>query len=338
MSKLIPIYTDHDEKYMADSCTPLAQAAAEHKIRMEVLCHGHYPGRALDRGVLPGLKMAGYWDTNSEQDWGLPWHRNEGIELALLERGLLKFTTDEGEHWARANDMTIVRPWQRHRIGDPTIGPSRLHWVLIDIGVRRPHQEWQWPPWVVLSPADLCEITKVLRQNERTMWRATPEIRRCFQNIARCVETNSGQGSISRLSLQLNELLLLLLGMMRQQNVELDGELTTSRRTVRLFLNDIRDHPEHLSQNWTVTKMAAACGLGVTQFISHVKSLEGVTPLQYILHYRLERSATILKNRPAAGITDTALDSGFSSSQYFATVFAKRFGCSPREYRKANHA
>ena len=35
--------------------------------------------------MLPGLKMAGYWDADSDQDWGLPWHRNEGIELTLLE-------------------------------------------------------------------------------------------------------------------------------------------------------------------------------------------------------------------------------------------------------------
>jgi AraC-like DNA-binding protein len=336
--KMIPIYTDHDEKYIADSCTRLAQAAAEKKIHVEVLSHGHYPGRALGRGVLPGLKMAGYWDTNSDQDWGLPWHRNEGIELTLLERGFLKFATEEGGYWARANDMTIVRPWQRHRIGDPCIGPSRLNWVLIDIGVRRPHQEWKWPPWVVLSPADLDELTKILRQNERPMWRATPQMRRCFQNIAKCVEVDSDQGSISRLSLQLNELLLLLLGMLRHEGVELDDALTTSRRTVRLFLNDLCEHPEHLSLNWTVTKMAEACGLGVTQFISHVKSLEGVTPLQYILRCRLERGATILKGSPSAGITETALDCGFSSSQYFATVFAKRFGCSPKEYRRANHA
>ena len=58
--------------------------------------------------------------------------------------------------------------------------------------------------------------------------------------------------------------------------------------------------------------------------------------MQYLVQCRLERGAAILKGRPSAGITDTALDCGFSSSQYFATVFAKRFGCSPKEYRRAN--
>ena len=151
--------------------------------------------------------------------------------------------------------MTIVRPWQRHRLGDPVIRASRLHWVLIDIGVRRPHQEWRWPPWVVLSPADLDELTKILRQNEHPIWRATPEIRKCFQNIAKCMETDSEPGSISRLCLQLNEMLLLVLDMLRQRQVGLNVALTTSRRTVQLFLNDLAIIPSIFpssgrSQRW----------------------------------------------------------------------------------------
>lgn len=335
MLKAIPIYTDHDEKYKADNCGQLAQAAAENKIRVEVLSQGHYPGRPLGKGVLPGLKMAGYWDAEFDQDWGLPWHRNEGIEITFLERGGIEFSTDEEKHRLRANEMTIVRPWQRHRVGDSGIRASRLHWVLIDIGVRRPHQPWRWPSWIVLSPTDLDELTKMLRQNEHPVWKATSDIRRCFQSIAKCIDADSQEGSISRLSLHLNELLLLVLGLLRERRVGLDVALTSTRRTVLLFLEDLSSHPEHLSIEWTVTKMAEACDLGVTQFISHVKSLVGMTPMQYLVHCRLNRSAEILLRSPSLGITDTALECGFSSSQYFATVFARRFGCSPREYRRA---
>jgi len=33
-------------------------------------------------------------------------------------------------------------------------------------------------------------------------------------------------------------------------------------------------------------------------------------------------------------ITEVALASGFHSSQYFATVFHEKLGCSPRDYRQ----
>jgi AraC family L-rhamnose operon regulatory protein RhaS len=282
--------------------------------------------------------MSGFWDAKADQDWGLPWHRNEGIELAFLERGFLEFATDEGIHVLRANDLTIVRPWQRHRLGDPSIRASRLHWILIDIGVRRPHQAWKWPAWVVLSPHDLEELTKILRQNEHPVWKGTPEIRRCFQRIAKCIGSDRSGASISRLSLNLNELLILALEMFRNQEVGLDIALTTSRRTVKLFLDDLRNNPEHLTNEWTVYNMAAACGLGVTQFTNHVKSLVGITPMQYLIQCRLELGAARLLCQPSAHVTDTALDCGFSSSQYFATAFTKQFGVSPRRYRKSGTA
>ncbi len=185
----------------------------------------------------------------------------------------------------------------------------------------------------LLRPGDR-RLEPLLRQNEHPVWKATREIRKCFQGIARCIETESNGSSVSRLSLSLNELLLLVLDMLRQRQIGLDTALTTSRRTVQLFLADLRDHPEHLTIEWTVEKMAEACGLGVTQFINHSKALVGMTPMQYLVQYRLELGAEMLRRRPSTAITETALDCGFSSSQYFATLFARRFGCSPRGYRK----
>jgi AraC family L-rhamnose operon regulatory protein RhaS len=55
--------------------------------------------------------------------------------------------------------------------------------------------------------------------------------------------------------------------------------------------------------------------------------------MHYLTHCRLEFGAQMLREQPAAAVTDVALTCGFSSSQYFATVFSRRFGCSPREFR-----
>jgi len=40
---------------------------------------------------LPKVKSLAYWDAHELQDWGLGWHRNEGIELTFLESGSLDF-------------------------------------------------------------------------------------------------------------------------------------------------------------------------------------------------------------------------------------------------------
>lgn len=333
MWKSIPIYTDHDEKYRADSCKPLLDAAAEGDLELAVISHGHYPGQSLPSEVLPGLKMFGFWDARHEQNWGLQWHRNEGIEFTFLESGSVEFATSEQQHALKCNDLAIVRPWQRHRVGSPYITPSRLHWLLLDVGVRRPHQDWKLPSWLVLSAGDVSELTKILRQNEQLVWKTNPDIRRCFQVLARLMQANSNGSKLSRIGLAINELFLLILEMLRQQDVSLDDSLVTSRRTVQLFLDDLRAHPEHLELDWSIEKMAASCGLGVTQFMHHVKSLVNLTPLNYLVQCRIDFSAEQLRKPSNTQITDIALQCGFCSSQYFATVFGRRMGCSPREYR-----
>jgi AraC family L-rhamnose operon regulatory protein RhaS len=151
MPRQIPIYGDHDETYRADSCGPLALASTAGQLSLFAIRHGHYPGKPLPPNALPGLKMLGHWDVREDQDWGLGWHFNEGIELTFLESGSLEFAVDDREYSLGPDDLTIARPWQRHRVGKPQVTASRLHWIILDVGVRRPNQDWKWPSWLLLS-------------------------------------------------------------------------------------------------------------------------------------------------------------------------------------------
>jgi AraC-like DNA-binding protein len=333
MPRSIPIYKDHDETYRADSCKPLCQASTSGSLRLRALVRGHYPGRPLPEGALPGVKMVGFWDASEDQEWGLDWHRNEGVELTFLERGHLSFSSDGREYTMQADDFTVTRPWQLHRVGNPFVQASRLDWLIIDLGVRRPQEEWRWPPWLLLSRSDREELTIILRHNEQPVWRGGADLRRCWQEISAAVSADESGSSISRISIRLNDLFLLLLDTFRKKRVRLDESLTTSRRTVELFLADLRSHPDHLALNWSVAEMASSCGLGISQFMQHVHRITNMTPVQYLTHCRLELAAELLTRNPDALITEIAFSCGFASSQYFATVFAKYHGCSPRDYR-----
>lgn len=333
MPRPIPIYREHDETYRADSCQPLSTASEKKQIRLEALRHGHYPGRALPPNAMPGMKMAGYWDAQENQNWGLGWHRNEGLELTLLERGSLQFGLGNVIYQLKPGDITITRPWQRHCVGNPNIGASHLIWVIMDLGVRRPNEEWKWPSWLLLSDPDLADLANILRHNEQPVWKANQEICHCVHAIEQAVKSDRDGSHVSHLSLRVNELFLFLLEMLREKKVLLDHSLSSTRRTVELFLQDLRAHPEHLELKWSLDEMAESCGLGVTQFVHHVRALTNMSPLQYLNRCRLDAAAGALLADPNASITDIALACGFASSQYFATAFCKRFGTPPTEYR-----
>ena len=329
----IPIYQEEGRTYAADACRPLSEAVKAGQLGHAALCRGHYPGRRLPRGALTGVKAVGFWDAEHQQNWGLAEHRNEGIELTFLESGTLAFGVDGQRSHLAGGDMTFTRPWQRHFVGDPNIGPCRLHFLILDVGVRRPHQAWRWPPWIVLTPSDLRQLTNILRNNEQPVWHSTAEIARWFGRIATAVEDDQNGSSISRLAVDLNALCVSLLDMLRGQNVRLDQSLSTARRTVELFWADLRNNPDHLALEWTVRGMARRCGMGVTSFISQSKQATNMTPIQYLNQCRLSWAARLLREDANRHVTEVALTCGFTSSQYFATLFRRVYGTTPRAFR-----
>ncbi len=334
MSKWPLIYQEQDHKFEADRCEALVRAAEAGQVRLVALARGGYPGWRLSARHLPGLSSVGFWDARGSQKWGLDWHRNEGIEITYLETGRMAFSLEREKWTLDPGSMTITRPWQPHRVGDPHIGAGRLHWLILDVGVRRPHQTWQWPSWIVLTREDMKELTTLLSHNEQPVWQVSDSLGACFREISGALERSGANPNISRMTVYLNELLFLLLEMLRSHHVGLNPGLSSSRRTVELFLEDLRRNPESLAEPWTLESMAERCDLGVTHFGNLCKKVTNLTPVQFLTQYRLETAAGMLQNKADLTVSEIAFALGFASSQYFATVFRKRYGCSPTDYRE----
>jgi hypothetical protein len=184
MTVKIPKYFDPTKKisYKADSCEPLRQASNSGEIELSTFARTPYPGKFLHKDEIPGVKSIGYWNIKKLQDWGLEWHTNEGIEICYLESGDLEFLIKDQINTLHTNDITITRPWIVHKLGAPNVSLSKLHWLIIDVDVRHPHQNWKWPDWIILNKSDLNELTRYLRHNEQPIWKANSDIRNCFKS------------------------------------------------------------------------------------------------------------------------------------------------------------
>ena len=60
------------------------------------------------------------------------------------------------------------------------------------------------------------------------------------------------------------------------------------------------------------------------------------TPIQYLIGYRLNKSAELLKST-SMNITEIALATGFVGTSYYSEAFRKHFGMSPTDYRRQEH-
>jgi AraC-like DNA-binding protein len=319
------------ELFHADTCEPLKRAAAGSGLRLEAISRGGYPGTRLPGGELKELCMAGFWDAPGQQDWGLGWHCNEGIEIGYVSAGRLPFGIGRKSLTVRPGELTITRPWQRHRVGDPNVPACHYSWVILDVGMRRPNQPWQWPKWLLFPKSGLASLTETLRQNEDPVWHGDRRIGDCFSRLDEIVARGVGETNLARTKIVINELVVLLAELLESRNPHLDASLSGSERTVRLFLENLT---HRLDEPWTLDSMAEACGLGRTHFSSYCRKLFNVAPVEFLTRARVEAAGRLLMENPPVSVTEAAFCCGFQSSQYFAKVFRARQGCAPSEFRR----
>lgn len=324
-------YADAEAIYHADTCTALKRAANAGEVELRALSRDAYPGVKLKAGHMPELRTVGYWDAARDQEWGLDWHRNEGIEFTLLSRGKVEFAVDNGTWRLNPGTLTITRPWQRHRVGGPSIGASRLSWLILDVGVRRPNQRWRWPDWLVLDSSELDRLTTLLQHNETPVWPADREVAEAFGKLNTIVRSEPDPAQLSRLKLGINELLLATLNLLARQPMTLDPGLSSARRMVSMFLSGLGDRAEH---DWSVDEMARACGLGVTRFSQYCVEITNRTPVAYLNGLRIERARRLMTAHPDMSLTMIGALCGFQTSQYFSYRFKAETGQAPRHYRR----
>jgi AraC family L-rhamnose operon regulatory protein RhaS len=80
--------------------------------------------------------------------------------------------------------------------------------------------------------------------------------------------------------------------------------------------------------------MGRRAGLSASHFAEVFRRETGRTPLEYLTSARIEEATRRLLERPEASVTRIASELGFSSSQYFSTVFRRHVGCTPGEWRR----
>lgn len=320
----------------ADGCESLRAAVARGEVRMEARVRGQYPGTPIEAERLPGLRTIGYWDAQGPQSWGLPMHRNEGIEICYLLSGELAFATDHESVLLRPGDITITRPWQRHRLGDPRIRPCRLFWLILDVeSGSDPHNDkWQFPGWIGPDAEARRELLRIFRMNQRCHVVDEGQSLKAFLNDACQGLGDPGALGTALLSDTVNHLLLAVARILSGGTTPHHGDPHGFDRTVHGFFHGLEASVETAAEAWTVAEIARACRVGVTYLTASCKEIFNSTPSDQLCRIRLAHAARLLRDEAQLSITEIAFRVGFNSSQYFATRFRKQFGTTPGAFRE----
>lgn len=88
----------------------------------------------------------------------------------------------------------------------------------------------------------------------------------------------------------------------------------------------------HYAETVTLDQIAAAGAVCRNRCCILFRENLDCSPIEYATRYRLDKACELLRN--GSSVTKAALSSGFNGASYFAEVFRRVYGKTPKQYRK----
>jgi AraC-like DNA-binding protein len=223
-------------------------------------------------------------------------------------------------------DLALALPGMAFGGANNYFDIGTVTWIDIEVA-RNPGDNGIFPgSWCSLSSKEKTIINKIFTLHYKPVLNL-PAAGNLLHNL-HAELTSSEIGHCLRANQILNELLILVARTLsRQKNTHRDYPI--------VFMKLEKSLRENLSHQWTVEEMASVVGLGHTAFSEKVKNFTGFSPLNFLISIRISKAINLLRRKDVS-VTDIALDTGFYSSQHFATTFKKLTGYSPRDFRKTH--
>ncbi|MBN8201010.1 AraC family transcriptional regulator [Bacillus sp. NTK034] len=90
---------------------------------------------------------------------------------------------------------------------------------------------------------------------------------------------------------------------------------------------------QHFAEKVTLADIAKAGRLNNSECCRYFKKILKTTPINYLIHYRIQKSLPLLQERDS-NVTEVAFKVGFNSSSYFIEKFRKSMNMTPLAYKK----
>jgi AraC family transcriptional regulator, 4-hydroxyphenylacetate 3-monooxygenase operon regulatory protein len=318
----------HVENYAA-----LQEAIRKKEMKVAAMSGPEFPGmERLDR-LIPEIAFIGYWDVYKDQEWCLEWPWRQGLGIAFLDQGSLDFAVQGRKYPLQPGHMTFTLPGQVHRLGTPKVSACRLFLLSLDLGPGRSPAEWEWPDWILLSPQDRQSLIRLLKSRGKPVLQMGSAMGRGFSRLKELLDGCGAASLEARLKMHVNEILIAMLDGLQSAAVPENGSAAAMRRKVGNFLADL---PNHLTRDWDLEALACQCGLGRSRFNYLCLKLTNRTPMNYLTDCRIEAASRLLGESPELTIDQVALRCGIQSGRYLGSLFRKRLGISPTEYKQKN--
>lgn len=241
----------------------------------------------------------------------------ELFEICYLDEGTQEYRVEDDDYLLKGGDVFVTFPHERHGSGYAPLCRGRLYWMIIAVPGKGER-------FLNLPPKQSQELVQRLLSVPCRQFKGTSRMKLCLESIF-----NAHDGDVEFKSAELkNWMMRFLLDVI--ERADHHAKTLVSPRIAKV-LKYIDDHicDEYIS----IEQLADVCHLSESWFKTRFKNETGVAPGSYIMTRKIEKSKELLE-KDDASITDVAYAVGFSSSQYFSTVFKRCTNQMPSEWKR----
>jgi AraC-like DNA-binding protein len=249
---------------------------------------------------------------------GLDLHAHDhAIEFCYLARGCQTYRLQGREYRLVGGDIFVAPPGVPHDTGAHPEDCGVLYWLILRLPRRG-------GTLLKLCSKDSAEICRRLVSLPQPHFVGRPVLKQIFDRLFELYDDL--QSPLRSLEIR-HELLCCILEVLRC------SDKTQCRRQSRDIARAVQYIESSPEEEFSLSELADKAGLSLSRFKVKFKLETGIAPREFILRTKVdEAKKALVDNR--ASVTETAMRLGFSSSQYFATVFKRFTQQSPRDYRE----
>lgn len=267
---------------------------------------------------LPGAVEIGSYHYKSAQRGLQGVVHQESMGIVHLARGVQTYRVNNQTYHLRGGDQLLVFPGEILDTAGTPEEKGHLYWFTLRMTPLE-------APLLFLKRSAAIELRKTLLSLSTRHFTADPEADDLAATILNILQSKP-MHLIDRIAAA-QALLRYLFQVIEAINAAKNA-LPSPR--IQRSLDYIASH---LGDSLTVPELADLSGLSVSRFKNRFRQEVGAPPGDYVLRSKINAACQTLSqtNTP---ITQLAHSLGFSSSQYFATVFRRFTGDTPTAYRR----
>ncbi len=277
-----------------------------------------------ERIGMPMIEYGGY--DSFRTPLGLSAHTHRGHELTYVFSGRVHWETEKGTVLTlTGGDMALIQPGVAHHGRLNIIEPATIFWLVVEFSKATrdgnggfTDRERQEVETALIAAGDMVRSTAgALHEDLRGLHAAVERLHAPYERARLLAAAECRARIVSTI--------------VRAASLAAETVAARPRDTCVAAAVDYVRH--NLREPLSVADVARNVGLSVSRLHAVFRQAMGITPNDYMQRLRIDTACTALTTSDAP-VTRIALETGFSSSQYFATCFRKYTGMSPGEYRR----